>query len=84
MRFPTMWYVRPAKAQTSLCMRTVCPEPLQSQYSMTVKLHVLAEQHLKCLSLIGGCTSWSESMLVKMPHCWKSYVTAHLFKNSFF
>ena len=23
MRFPTMWYVPPAKAQTSLCMRAV-------------------------------------------------------------
>ena len=28
MRFPTMWYVRPAKAQTSLRIRTVCSEPL--------------------------------------------------------
>ena len=23
MRFPTMWYVRPAEAQTSLCIRAV-------------------------------------------------------------
>ena len=23
MRFPTMWYVRPAKPQISLCIRTV-------------------------------------------------------------
>ena len=23
MRFPTMWYVRPAKAHTSLCIRAV-------------------------------------------------------------
>ena len=28
MRFPTMWYVRPAKAQTSLRIRTVWSEPL--------------------------------------------------------
>ena len=28
MRFPTMWYVQPAKAQTSLCIRTVWSEPL--------------------------------------------------------
>ena len=26
--FPTMWYVRPAKAQTSLRIRTVWSEPL--------------------------------------------------------
>ena len=29
MRFLTMWYVRPAKTQTSLCIRAVCSEPLQ-------------------------------------------------------
>ena len=28
MRFPTMWYVRPAKAQTSLHIRAVWLEPL--------------------------------------------------------
>ena len=28
MRFPTMWYVRPAKAQTSLCICAVWSEPL--------------------------------------------------------
>ena len=28
MRLPTMWYVRPAKAQTSLCIRTDWSEPL--------------------------------------------------------
>ena len=44
---------------------------------MSVKL--LTEQHLKILSLKGGCTSWSESMLVKMPHCCKSHVKAQLF-----
>ena len=41
---------------------------------MTVK--VLAEHHLEVLSL--GCTGSSESTLVKMPHCWKSYVKAHM------
>ena len=43
---------------------------------MTVKL--LAEQHLEFLSLKGGCTGWSESILFKMPHCWKSHVMAHI------
>ena len=41
---------------------------------MTVKL--LAEQHLEFVSLKGGCRGSSESTLVKMPHFWKSYVTA--------
>ena len=43
---------------------------------MIVKL--LTEHHLECLSLKGGCRFSSESTLVKMPHCWKSHVTAHI------
>ena len=43
---------------------------------MTVKL--LTEQYLEFLSLKGGCTGSYESTLVKMPHCWKSHVMAHL------
>ena len=44
---------------------------------MSVKL--LTEHHLKFLSLKGGCTGSSESTLVKMPHCWKSHATAHMY-----
>ena len=43
---------------------------------MSVKL--LTEHHLVFLSLKGGCTSSSESTLVKMPHCWKSHARAHI------
>ena len=43
---------------------------------MSVKL--LTEHHLEFLSLKGGCRGSSESTLVKMPHCWKSHVTAQL------
>ena len=72
-----MWYVGPAKAQTSLRIaqsdQSLC---LSLEYSMTVKL--LTEHQLEFLSLKGGCTGSSESILVKMPHCWKSHVTAHL------
>ena len=31
------------------------------------------------LSLKGSCTDSSEPTLVKMPHCWKSRVTAHMY-----
>ena len=41
---------------------------------MIVKL--LTEHHLEFLSLKGGCRGSSESTLVKMPHCWKSYALA--------
>ena len=43
---------------------------------MSVKL--LTEHHLEFLRLTGGCTGSSESALVKIPHCWKSRVTAHM------
>ena len=58
-----------AQSDQSLC------ESLE--YSMSVKL--LTEHHLEFLSLTGGCTDSFESKLVKMPHCWKSHVTAHIF-----
>ena len=46
------------------------------EYFMTVKL--LTEDNLESISLKGGCIGSSESRLVKMPHCWKSHVTAHI------
>ena len=48
---------------------------------MIIKL--LTEPHLEFLSIKGGCTGLSESTLVKMPHCWKSHVSAHIFKPPF-
>ena len=46
-------------------------------YSMNIRL--LAEHYFELLSLKGSCTCSSESTLIKMPHCWKSHVTAHVF-----
>ena len=63
-----------AQSDQSLC--------LSLEYSMSVKL--LTEQHLEFLSIIGGCTGSSESALVKLPHCWKSHVTAHMFQDDGF
>ena len=47
---------------------------------MTVKL--LTEYHLQFVSLKVGCTGWSESTIVKMQHCWKSHVMAHIIVDS--
>ena len=44
---------------------------------MTVKL--LTEYHLEFLSLKGGCTGSYESTLVKMSHCLKPHVAAHIY-----
>ena len=77
MRYPTMWYLRPAKAQTACAYaqsdQSLC---LSLEYFMTVKL--LSEHHLVFLSVKVGCTCSSESSLVKIPHCWKSHVEAHM------
>ena len=43
---------------------------------MIVKL--LKEHHLEFLSLKGGGTGSYESTPVKMPHCWRSHVTAQM------
>ena len=43
---------------------------------MSVKL--LTEHHFEQLNLKAGCTGSSESTIVKIPHCWKSHVAAHL------
>ena len=66
-----------------LSLRSACASVQSDQslclsldYSMSVKL--LTEHHLKFLSLKGECAGPSESTHVKMLHCWKSYVTAHL------
>ena len=46
------------------------------EYFMNIKL--LTEHHLEFLSLKGGCTGSFESTHVKVPHCWKSHVTAQI------
>ena len=45
---------------------------------MSVKL--LTDHNLEFLSLKESCTGSSESTLVKMPHCLKSHVRAHISK----
>ena len=48
---------------------------------MTVKL--LTELLLEFVSVKGGFTGSSESTLVKMAHCWKSHVIAHILLSHF-
>ena len=78
MRFPTMWYVRPAKPQISLRIRAVCSEPLLSAWIFydcsATNWTLFRVSKLKR----GLQTGSSESTLVKMPHCWKSHVAAHI------
>ena len=41
---------------------------------------LLNEQHLVSI-LEGGCTGSPVPIRVKMPHCWKSHVAAHILKT---
>ena len=54
MIFPTIWFVRPTKAQTSL-RQSLC---LSIEYYISVKL--LTEHQLEFLSLKGDSTGSSE------------------------
>ena len=47
---------------------------------MIIKL--LTEHHFEFLSLKGGCRGSSESTHVKIPHCWKSHATAHMYMEN--
>ena len=71
LRFPTMWYLRPARLRPLIRAFSSCLN--------TLSLRLLTEHHLEFLGLKGGCTGLSESTLVKIPHCWKSHVKAHFF-----
>ena len=65
MRFPTMWYVLPAKPQIA-CAYVQSDQSLNCksfEYSMNIKL--LTEHHLEFISLKEGCTGLSESTLVQ-------------------
>ena len=44
-----------------------------------MSVNLLTEHHLEFLSLIGDYRGLSESTLVKMPHCWKTRVTAQFY-----
>ena len=78
MRFPTMWYVQQAKAQTSMRIPTVWSEPLLVTwifYEVSYWINSIWFHFLK-----GGCTGSHVPIRVKMPHCWKSHVAAHILK----
>ena len=75
IKFPTMWYMRPATLEIKL---RVCAGLCQSfEYYMDVKL--LTEFHLEFLSLKIGCKGLYESTHVRMSHCWRSNVAVHIY-----
>ena len=71
MRFPTMWYVWPANAQTSLRIRAVWPEPLLVTWIFYD--HKATDRTSFGVSkLKGGWTGLTESTLVKLLNCLNS------------
>ena len=43
-----------------------------------MNINILTEQHLEFIGLKGSFIGSSESIHVKMPHCWKLHVAAHM------
>ena len=76
MRFPTMWYVRPSKSQTSLHICAVWSDRAFASRLKNLWLLSYDRTSFGVSKLKGGCTGSPESMHVKMPHCWKSHVPA--------
>ena len=75
------WYFQQCGMCDQQRLRTACAYSQSDQslcwsleFTMTVKL--LTEPHFVFLSLKEGCTCLSESIHVKMPHCWKSHAAA--------
>ena len=77
MGFPTIWYVRPAKPQTSLRIRAVLSEPLLVTF-IFYECSATDRTSFGVSKLKRGCTGSSESTLGKIPHCWKSHVAVHM------
>ena len=75
MRFPTMVCESNKGSGQTECTRSLIRALASCLNILGLKL--LTEHHLEFLSLKGGCKGSSESIHVKMPHCWKSHVTAH-------
>ena len=72
MRFPSMWYVRPAKPQIRIRAFACC---------LSILRLLSYRCHLEFLSLKEGCRGSSESTLVKMSKCWKSYAVSQLLSD---
>ena len=54
-----------------------------SRLNILYSVKLLIEHHLEFLSIKGGCTGYSESTLVKMPHCWKSHAMAQIISRGY-
>ena len=80
MSFPTMWHMRPAKAQINLRIPAVWPEPLlvpwifcdcqATDWTAFGVSKLNKRLHRLC---------WVSMTNVIMPHCWKSHVMAHMY-----
>ena len=77
MGFRTMWY-GDQQSLRSACAYAQSNQSLCWSFEYSISVKLLTEHNLEFLSLKGGCTCSSESTLVKIQHCWKSHVTAHI------
>ena len=77
MRFPTMWYMRPAEPQIkSACSYAQSDRSLYKSLEHSITVELLTIQYLEFLSVKEDHAGSSVSILVKMPHGWKPHVVA--------
>ena len=75
MRFPTIWYVQGYQQRIRpACAYAQSDQNLSFWLDYYMTLRSLTQHHLEFLSLKEGCKGSSESILVKIPQCWKSHV----------
>ena len=77
MRFPTCGMCDQQRLRPA-CAYAQSDQSLCKSLEFSMNIQLLAEHHLEFLCLKGGRTGWSESTLVKMPHCWKSHVITQI------
>ena len=63
------------------CAYAQSDQSLCSSLEYSTNIELLTEQHLEFLSLKRDCICSSESIHVKMPHCCKSHVEAHIVRR---
>ena len=72
LKYSECWQVVKEMFDARQSAQSLCLSP---ERTMIVKL--LTEHQLEILCFKGGRTCSFECTLVKVPHCWKSHVTAH-------
>ena len=65
------------------CTDAQSDQKLRKSFECSMTVKPLPEHYLEFLRLKGGCRGPSESILVEIPHSWKSHVAAHIYHSQY-